>query len=137
MKLHIPFWRYLVAIILYPIAIVFGAVIVNLLMTILNFFTPRAYQHSEYWAFFVGSLASAALAATLINLIAPNPKFCMVMCILGSAYLMFTAIYNFATGYSEFYHFASIFGGGVVSVIMAFQFWKEYQQSKEDTKSPH
>ena len=134
MNSKIPFWRYIIAIILYPIILFLGAVVVNVLMNVLNIITPRYYQYSEYWSYFVGALSSAAIAPTVINKVAPNPIFCMIMCILGAIYLGFTAISNFATGYSEFYQFASILGSGIVSGIMAFLYWKEYSVNKNVEK---
>ena len=135
MNHKISFWRYIIGIILYPIILLLGAVVVNVLMNILNVITPRYYQYSEYWSYFVGALSAAAIAPVVINKVVPSPKFCMIMCILGAVYLIFTAIYNFAVGYSEFYQFASILGSGVVSGVMAVQYWKECGANKENTKT--
>lgn len=131
MNTKIPFWRYIIAIILYPIILLLGAVVINLIMNILNIITPRYYQYSEYWSYFVGALGAAAMAPMVTNKVAPNPKFCMIICVFGAIWLSFTAIYNFAVGYSEFYQFASILGSGVVSGVMASQYWKEYTENKK------
>lgn len=132
-EMKIPLWRYIISVILFVAIILFGSYLSILVFTFFNrFFTPRYYQSSKYWCYFIGSLVAAFAATAVIGKMAPNPVFCMVICILGCIYLSFTAIINIIMGYSEFFQFASILGSGILCGVMAFQYGKEIPRKKEE-----
>ncbi len=121
------FWRYILAIIAFCGILVLGSIIIYFLLEITNFFLPAYLSNSSYWVYFTSFITAACFACSAINTITEesHPLFCMIICIIGAIYMLFTSISNFILGVSEFYEFASLLAAGIVCGIFAFVYGKE------------
>ena len=125
MKENTPWWRFVVAVISFVLAIAFLPLIIYLLRELVNLIFPSMYFSGIgllIYARCYGMYLSINIEDLILN--EKHPMFVVVSSVVAGIYLVSVSSFNLAIGVVTFWEFVSFLGASITAFVIAFK-WKD------------
>ena len=115
----VKWWRYLVAILAFVATYFLLPVLIGLLLTITNLFSPEFYKSSELELFILTDILSAAIGFNLVDEIMLKQKYVFqaIWATIVAVYSFFAAITNWFLGGSSLEQLLGVLAMGIVAIV--------------------
>ena len=115
----VKWWRYPVAILVFVATYFLLPVLIGLLLTITNLFSPEFYKSSELELFILTDILSAAIGFNLVDEIMLKQKYVFqaIWATIVAIYSFFVAITNWFFGGSSLERLLGVLAMGIVAIV--------------------
>lgn len=120
------------AVIAFIVLYLFAPIVVNLALRIFDFFSPTSMQHGARWLQLVTYLiVPFAIKYCIDYITAHETATTLVLMIIGAAYTIFVATWNYAGGTTALSAAVSMYCEAAAFVVCAVSAGKEYLQNRK------